>query len=123
MLSKGRILGIQFLELVKDDLFFNLAKHSNMMASKLSKAIKKNGFKMSSNSTSNQIFPILPNKLITELEKKYEFYRWDKINDEFTVLRLVTSWATEENAVAEFIDDIKRINNTINQKKELQLKI
>jgi len=61
---------------------------------------------MSSESTSNQIFPILPNKLITELEKKFEFYRWNKLNDDFTVLRLVTSWATDENKVDEFIDEL-----------------
>ena len=110
MLSKGRILGVQFLELFKDDLFFDLAKHSNVMASKLTKAIKANGFKMSSNSTSNQIFPILPNQLIDELEKKFEFYRWSKIDNEFTILRLVTSWATEESKVDEFIEVIN-INN------------
>ena len=121
MLSKGRILGIQFLALFKDDLFFDLAKHSNMMASKLSEAIKANGFKMLSMSTSNQIFPILPNKLIDELEKKFDFYRWNRINDEFTTLRLVTSWATEENVVTEFIDDLKRINNTL--KKGITTKI
>jgi len=103
MISKGRILGVQFLELFKDDLFFDLAKHSNIMASKLSEAIKANGFKMSSESTTNQIFPILPNKLIAELEKKFEFYRWAKIDDKFTVLRLVTSWATIESKVDEFI--------------------
>ncbi len=113
MLSKGRILGIQFLELFKDDLFFDLAEHSNMMASKLSNAIKANGFKMSSESTTNQLFPILPNQLIIEIEKSFEFYRWSKIDDEFTALRLVTSWATEENKVDEFIDAI-RINNTLN---------
>ena len=106
MLSKGRILGVQFLELFKDNLFFDLAKHSNVMASKLSEAIKANGFKMSSNSTSNQIFPILPNQLITELEKKFEFYRWSKIDEEVTTLRLVTSWATEEDKVDEFINII-----------------
>jgi len=114
MLSKGRILGIQFLELFKDDLFFDLAKHSNRMASKLTETIKATGFKMSSESTTNQIFPILPNQLITELEKKFEFYRWNKINDEFTVLRLVTSWATEESKVDEFIGDMIKINNTLN---------
>ncbi len=110
MLSKGRILGIQFLELFKDDLFFDLAKHSNKMASKLSEAIIANGFKMSSNSTSNQIFPILPNQLIDELEKKFEFYRWSKIDDEFTTLRLVTSWATDETKVNEFIDELSKFN-------------
>ena len=112
MLSKGRILGIQFLELFKDDLFFELAKHSNKMASKLSEALKANGFKMSSASTTNQIFPILPNQLITEIEKKFEFYRWNIIDDEFTTLRLVTSWATDENKVDDFIDLIKTNNTT-----------
>ena len=108
MLSKGRILGIQFLELFKDDLFFDLSRHSNRMAAKLTAAIKATGFKMSSESTSNQIFPILPNQLITELEKKFEFYRWSKFNDDFTVLRLVTSWATEESKVDEFIDELAK---------------
>ena len=106
MLSKGRILGVQFLELFKNDLFFDLAKHSNVMASKLTSAIKSNGFKMSSASTTNQIFPILPNQLIIELEKKFEFYRWNKINEEFTTLRLVTSWATEESKVDKFINEL-----------------
>jgi len=114
MLSKGRILGIQFLELFTEDLFFDLARHSNRMASKLTEAIKATGFKMSSESTSNQIFPILPNQLITELEKAFEFYRWNKLNDEFTVLRLVTSWATEESQVDAFIAEMIRINNTLN---------
>ena len=108
MLSKGRILGVQFLELFKDNLFFSLAKHSNKMASKLSEAIKENGFKMSSKSTTNQIFPILPNKLIAKLEKKFEFYRWSKVNDQFTVLRLVTSWATIESKVDEFISELSK---------------
>ena len=116
MLSKGRILGVQFLELFKDDLFFDLAEHSNIMAFKISEAIKENGYKMSADSTSNQIFPILPNQLITELEKKFEFYKWSKINNEFTVLRLVTSWATEESKVDEFIEEIKGLNNTLEQK-------
>jgi threonine aldolase len=29
MLAKGRLLGIQFQELLKDDLYWDLAKHAN----------------------------------------------------------------------------------------------
>ncbi len=29
LLAKGRLLGIQFLELMKNDLYFNLAKNAN----------------------------------------------------------------------------------------------
>ena len=41
MLAKGRILGIQFLELFKDNLFFDLADHANKMAYKLSENIER----------------------------------------------------------------------------------
>lgn len=108
MLSKGRILGVQFLELFKNDLLFGLAKHSNKMAAKLSEAIEINGFKLSSESSTNQLFPILPNDLIKKLESKFDFYKWSKVDEDFTVLRLVTSWATQEDKVDEFI---KELNN------------
>ena len=115
MLSKGRILGIQFLELFKDNLFFKLAQHSNKMASKLSEAIIENGFKMLSKSTTNQIFPILPNSIIDKLEKKFEFYKWNKLDDKFTTLRLVTSWATEEVEVDRFISELGKGKRDIKQ--------
>lgn len=106
MLSKGRILGIQFLELFENNLFFDLAKHSNLMATKLSEAFINNGYKMKADSVTNQIFPILPNKLIEKLEAKFEFYKWEKLDNEYTVLRLVTSWATKKEKVDEFISEI-----------------
>jgi threonine aldolase len=59
LLAKGRLLGIQFFELFKDDLFFNLAKHANAMAAQLTAALKNCGYKFLTNSTTNQIFPIL----------------------------------------------------------------
>lgn len=112
MLSKGRIIGIQFLELFSNGLFFNLATHSNKMALKLSDAITKKGFKMKSLSNTNQIFPILPNRIITELDKKFEFYRWERLDEENTVLRLVTSWATQEEKVDEFIHELSIFHRT-----------
>ena len=107
LLSKGRILGIQFLELFKEDLFFELGKHANSMASKLADGFEKSGYKFLTAPNSNQIFPILPNKLIQNLNKKYEFYVWEKIDDENSAIRLVTSWATKEEFVDQFIEDLK----------------
>src|SRR5690625_4285742 len=60
MLAKGRLLGIQFLELFQDDLYFRLAEHANKMAQMISYAIKKKGYDFLTESTTNQIFPILP---------------------------------------------------------------
>lgn len=109
MIAKGRILGIQFLELFKDDLFFNLAKHANKMASKLSESIEKLGYEFMIKSTSNQIFPILPNNIIEKMSHRYLFIVWSSIDDENSAIRLVTSWATKEEAVDRFIGDLKKL--------------
>ncbi|PKB15214.1 low specificity L-threonine aldolase [Flavobacterium sp. 5] len=111
MLAKGRLLAIQFLELFKDDLYFSLAKHANEMAMKIANAISENGFSFLTNSTTNQIFPILPNEIIDELSKKYLFYVWKKVDENQSAIRLITSWATNENEVNEFIKDINQTNN------------
>jgi threonine aldolase len=113
LLAKGKILGIQFLELFKDDLFFKLGKHANLMAAKISKSIKDLDYKFLTDPVSNQIFPILPNELIEELSKKYKFYVWSKINDHNSAIRLVTSWATKEEIVDTFISELKKNNGTI----------
>jgi len=107
LLAKGRILGVQFLELFKDDLFFDLAKHANKMASKLARGIKKQNYDFLTEPVSNQIFPILPNNLIEKLNQKYGFYIWCKVDDKNSAIRLVTSWATKEEYVNQFIEDLK----------------
>ncbi|MBC2723912.1 aminotransferase class I/II-fold pyridoxal phosphate-dependent enzyme [Desulfosporosinus sp.] len=106
LLAKGRVLGIQFLELFKDDLFFDLARHANAMARLLRNEISRAGYTFLTHSTSNQIFPILPNWLIEKLQEKYSFYIWAKIDTDHSAIRIVTSWATQEEAVSAFIEDI-----------------
>lgn len=54
-------------------------------------------------SPTNQIFPIISNNVIEELQAKFEFYVWVKVDDERSAIRLVTSWATPESAVEEFV--------------------
>ncbi|MGB3976469.1 MAG: low specificity L-threonine aldolase [bacterium] len=108
LLAKGRFLGIQFLELFKDGLFFDLARHANAMAMKLAAAIEKQGCSFLTQSTTNQIFPILPNAVIDKLNENYGFYVWKKINAEVSAIRLVTSWATPEMMVDRFITDFSR---------------
>ena len=107
LLAKGRLIGIQFLELFKDDVFFDLAKHANFMAEKLNIGISNCGYKFLTHSPSNQIFPILPNGVIETIEEKYSFYVWQKIDKDNSAIRLVTSWATREDAVNDFIEDLK----------------
>lgn len=109
LLAKGRLLGLQFAELFRENLFFDLAKHANAMASKLSQNIEKLGYSFFTEPTSNQIFPILPNGIIEKLNEKYLFYTWGKIDEELSAVRLVTSWATKEEAVNNFIKDLEAL--------------
>ncbi len=109
MLAKGKILGIQFSELFKDNLFLDLAYHANEMASKLSENIEKLGYKFMIKSTTNQIFPILSNDLIQKISQRYSFSIWSSVDDEHSIIRLVTSWATKEEYVNRFIEDLKNL--------------
>ena len=109
MLAKGKVLGVQFLELFKDDLYYSLAQHANNMAYKISEELESLGYKFLAKPVSNQVFPILDNEFIEELSKLYGFNIERKINEHKSAIRLVTSWATKEEAVDEFIDSFKRI--------------
>lgn len=111
LLAKGRLLGIQFLELFRDNLYFELAKHANSMAQLLKKGISEEGYSYLIDSSSNQIFPILPDDIIEKLQEKYLFIIWQKNNDNTSVIRLVTSWATKEEKVLEFVEDLKKFKN------------
>jgi len=108
LLAKGRLIGIQFLELFKDDLYFEISEHANKMAEKLSGAIKKGGFEFMVEPVSNQIFPILPNELIEKLHEKYDFYIWEKIDDKNSAIRIITSWATKNIVTEVFIEELEK---------------
>ena len=109
LLAKGRLLGIQFQELLKDDLYFDLAKKANVQAMKIKTAFKENGFEFLAETFSNQIFPILGNAQIEELAKNFEFYVWKKIDDEKSAIRIITSWATTDEMVRSFTEKIKNL--------------
>lgn len=110
LLAKGRLLWIQFLTLFEWTLFFDLAEHTNSMARKLSVWITDAWYAFLSNSTSNQIFPILPNDNIEQLLSEYDFYVWKKIDKENSAIRLVTSWATKQENVDWFLSALKKLS-------------
>ncbi|MCM3766931.1 low specificity L-threonine aldolase [Neobacillus niacini] len=109
LLAKGRVLGIQFLELFRDNLFFELANHANKMAELLKTELANANVKFLTDSPTNQIFPILPNEVISGLQNSYAFHVWEKVDKDYSAIRLVTSWATKEEQVAAFIEDYKKL--------------
>ena len=109
LLAKGRLLGLQFRELFRDNLFFELAEHANTMAAKIQDALVALDCPLLLHSPSNQLFPILSNQIISELEKSYSFEIQKRVDADHSMIRLVTSWATRESAVDEFIADLRKL--------------
>ncbi len=107
LLAKGRLIGIQFYELFKTDLFFKSSEHANKQAAKITDAVKRAGYKFYTEPSTNQIFPILPDNLIEKLHQKIDFYIWSKFDDTHSVVRLVCSWATKDAAVDAFIAELE----------------
>lgn len=102
LMAKGRVLGIQFLELFKDGLFFEMATHANTMTSELVTIIREKGFELLLPEESNQIFPIFPNQLAKAVQERYKCYTWQRINEKETAIRMVCSWATQSEAITDF---------------------
>ena len=111
LLAKGRILGIQFEELFREDLYFDLARHANDTAQFLAQALKKEGCALWIDSPTNQIFPIMKNEVIEALSGHFQFYTWAKADENHAAVRLVTSWATPQEAVQSFLHAYKQISN------------
>ena len=108
MLAKGWLLGIQFEELFQNNLFFDMASHANAMAGKLRTALTDKGFSFAYDSQTNQLFPVFSNEMIAELAKEFTFNMDKKIDETHSSIRLVTSWATTEDGVEEFIRFLKK---------------
>lgn len=106
MLAKGRILGIQFLELFKDNLFYELAEHANECAEKIKEALFEKDIEFKYEPESNQLFPIFTYEQIEKLSKDYLFSIDSKVDEESACVRIVTSWATKEDKVEEFVKAI-----------------
>lgn len=107
--AKGRSMGVQFDQLLRNNLIFDLARHANLMAGKLSNAFKSFGYPMLIDSDTNQIFPVLPNPVIQKLQQEYGFLIWKIIDSDYSSIRLITSWATPEEKVDKFIEDLSQI--------------
>lgn len=109
MLAKGRILGIQFIGLLKNDLYFQLGDHANRMAMKLKRAFQDAGYQFLVDSPTNQQFPILPDEILKKLGENYSYSYQERIDEEHSAVRFCTSWATREEDVNQLIEDLQKI--------------
>ncbi len=109
MMAKGRLLGIQFIALLENNLYFEISKHADKLAYKIRDAFKEKGYSLLFDSQTNQQFPIIPNAQLKVLEKKYVFSFWNQVDKDYSAVRFCTSWATKEEDVEQLIRDIRSL--------------
>ena len=99
MLSKGRLMGAQFLALLKDGLYFDIARSEVAKALRVRDAFTRRGCAMWADSPTNQQFPILTEGAAAKLSENYGFSVWKRLEGGKLALRFCTSWATTDEAV------------------------
>lgn len=107
--AKGRVMGIQFDCLLRNNLIFDLADHANRMAEKLSKAFAEMKYPLLIESDTNQVFPVLPNQMVKHMQDDYGCLLWNIIDEDHSAVRFITSWATPEEVVEKFISTLKEM--------------
>lgn len=95
LLAKGRLLGVQFDALFTDNLYSQISQHAMTMARDLTAILQEKGYSFYAKPQTNQLFIIVNQTQLARLSQHVIFSSWQKIDDEQTVIRLVTSWATQ----------------------------
>lgn len=113
LLAKGRVLGVQFEELFRDNLYFKLAEHANCMAQYIVNELTNTGCTFWIDSPTNQIFPVMENRVIEVLSKQFDFYVWAKMGGNKSAIRIVTSWATSEEGVQSFVNGYRKVSQDL----------
>lgn len=109
MLAKGWLLGVQFDCLFTDDLYFRLGAHADRLADRIRDTLKQLNCPLLVESTTNQIFPILPDAILDELAKDFTFSEQERVSPTQRAVRFCTSWATSAEQVDALCNALNRL--------------
>ena len=103
LLAKGRIAGIQFDALFTDRLYERIGKTAIEAADRIRKALEDKSYRQAFHSPTNQIFIVLKKDQAAALAEKLELGFWENMDEEHTIMRIATSWATGPEEVDSLI--------------------
>ena len=109
LLAKGRLVGAAFKAFFTDDLYFRVGKEAVDKAQRIQKAFTDSGVEMYIDSPTNQIFPLVNERQLSELSKCCRFKVLKRTESAKYLLRFCTSWSTEETAVQLLVETIKKL--------------
>ncbi|NBB49402.1 low specificity L-threonine aldolase [Rhizobium sp. CRIBSB] len=113
LFSKSRFIAAQLEAYLDGDLWLDLARHSNAMADRLRAGLsEKNSVRLAWETTTNEVFAVIETSSADRArEKGARFHPWQPPQgwiplpeQNQTLIRLVTSFATTEEEVDQFIE-------------------
>ena len=111
LLSKQRFISAQFDAWLENDLWFDLARHANAMAKRLSDGLSHiDGVEIAYPTQGNEVFVVFPDGLADQLRTEgAQFYPWITPGDPAggRMQRLICSFATQADDVDHFIARVK----------------
>lgn len=111
LLAKGWLLGLQYEALFEDGLYFTAARHANKMADRLRSTLAQCGYSLYVPGTTNQVFAVLPDPLLSRLANEFTFMLQEKLENGYSAVRFCTSWATTEQSIDALCSAIYGQNN------------
>lgn len=99
LFAKGRLVGVQFAALFHDNLYFRISRHAIEMAKQIRQIFEDAGCRFYIDSPTNQQFVILKNSVLKELGKYVEYGFWEEYDEDHTVVRFASSWATTQDGI------------------------
>ncbi len=106
MLAKGRLLGVQFREILRDGLYLEIGRYENDLAMLVKRDLTEKGYRFLYDSCTNQQFPIFSDALIEQLSGRYMFSDNGRVDEGHRCMRICTSWATKKEDVEQLLRDI-----------------
>ena len=88
-----------------------IAAHADLLADKIRAALNRLHYPLLVESTTNQVFPILPDVLLDKLKENFTFSEQLRIDDSHRAVRFCTSWATKESAVDALCEEIEKLSS------------
>ena len=115
MLAKGRLLGVQFVEMFKDGgkLYYELGSHANAMADKLRAGIADLGFEFAVDSPTNQLFIRVSDAQAEKIAESVIYEPDGTLDPGYQRIRFCTSWATPEEDVDGLLRVLEEVKRTV----------
>ncbi len=107
MLAKGFLIGLEYIALFENNLYFDIAKFQNDLSSYLVEKLKEIDVEFLMDTVTNQNFIILNNETVKKLQNYVYFEVWEQGQNK-TTIRLVTHYMLTKEDIDQLIEYIKK---------------